>query len=183
MRYATLLAMAVGLILTASTATADLVPVGDPVPGGSWFQQFNETGVGNFDLVAVRMTSAGDTFEHSTHYGFDQAGWALKYENAPMYPTLASATGPAVTSLTWTIKFAGNNNDNPLAFDFVAFYGDTLLESAHCYWPADGTPHYNDWVITAPGSWSPTRAELVPVPGAVVLGAVGIGLISWWKRR
>jgi len=33
-----------------------------------------------------------------------------------------------------------------------------------------------DWVFELEGT-------LVPVPGAVVLGAVGLGMIGWWKRR
>jgi len=165
-----------GLVLAlASSAWANITVIGDPVEGHSWSQQFAESGAGLFDLVAVKMTSAGDTFESLTHSGFDQAGWATMYENSTPYPTLGTATGPATSSMTWSIKFAGAKS-NPLAFDFVAYYGDTLRESAHAVWSGSG------WTITA-GKWDPGRAALIPAPAAILLGSLGVGLVGWLRRR
>lgn len=152
-------------LFASAPALADLAPIGDPVEGGSWAQGFNETGVGNFDLVAVKMISGGDTFESLTHRSL-ATGWSVVYENDSTSPTLATATGGPLTSMTWNIWFTGTKS-NPLVFDFVAFYGETLLESARATWNGSG------WSITT-SLWNPTRAELIPIPTAVILGVLGL---------
>ena len=170
------LAICIGLtMLAANGAFADISADGDPVEGNSWSQGFNESGVGLFDLVAVKMVSpAPDSFQSLTHRNLP-SGWSVVYETpGGAYPTLATATGPARTNMTWTIVFAGSSS-NPLAFDFVAFNGNTLLESAHAVWGPG-------WRITA-GNWNPTRAELVPVPGAVLLGILGLGAVGVKLRK
>jgi hypothetical protein len=162
----------------AVPAFADLGVIGDPVEGGSWSQGFYETGVGLFDLVAVQMVSAGDSFEHFTHSSFSVGGWSTIYENAPLNPTLASAKGSAVTYLSWSIKFAGLKS-NPLVFDFVAFSGETLLERTRASWSGSG------WSFSSspPDRWNPTRAEVVPVPAAVLLGMLGLSIAGLKLRK
>jgi len=167
------------LVFSSADTFANLTTVGDPIEGNSWTQRFEEKGVGLFDLVAVQMVSAGDTFESTTHNNFSVGGWSILYENDDDFPTLASAstvTNP-VSSMQWDIHFAGNKSD-PLAFNFVAFNGDTLLESAYAAWTGSG------WNITA-GSWNPLRSDVVPIPapGAILLGGIGVTLVGWLRRR
>ena len=156
------------------------------VASAGWTQAFIESDFGPFDLVAVRMTSAGDAFEHPAHSGFSASGWALLYENGEPFPTIASASGPEVTSMTWTIQFEGASS-NPLTFDFVAFHGDTIVDNAVANWNG------GSWSI-GPGTWQPTIADLtptlvqsslvtVPVPRAFLLAGIGTLLVSRVRRR
>jgi len=165
----------------AAPAFADLTADGDPVEGNTWSQAFYESDVSNYDLVAVQMVSGGDTFESPTHYSFNRVGWSLLWENDPTYPTLASASGPTTSNMTWSIRFAGLSS-NPLTFDYAVFSGETLLNSARAVWSPGWTSIANyPGGVNAP--WQPTRGEVVPVPGAILLGILGLGAAGWKLRK
>jgi hypothetical protein len=162
-----------------ATVNASIESVGVPIIEGSWTQGFEEHNVGPFDLVAVQMSSAGDSFETVTHSGFSNGTWANVYENTPPVPTLASASGSPVIDLIWNIKFAGDVS-NSLVFDFVAFNGTTLLESANASWNGSG------WSITT-GTWAPSRSDVIPEPASLIIWALfGLGSmfgVRVWRRR
>jgi hypothetical protein len=113
------------LLFIAGGALADLAPIGDPLEGGSWGQRFNESNVGDFDFMAVRMSS-DHKFEQPTFRNFSSGVWSVA-ENSSM--TLANAAGPTVTSLNFDLWFEPAKSE-PLAFDFVSFHGDVLKDAA-----------------------------------------------------
>lgn len=172
MKYLVVLIGMAGLV---NFATADIVPFGDPFDGNSWGQRFQESGVGQFDFLAVQMNSSGDAFEAPVFRNFSAGGWSSVFNSS----TLATASGTSLTSLEFDLIFAGANT-NSLEFTFVAFRGNTLLESARASWNGSG------WSVTA-GAWTPSRQSLenlvVPVPGAALLGVLGLGIAGWVKRR
>ncbi|HET6427245.1 MAG TPA: hypothetical protein VFJ30_02460 [Phycisphaerae bacterium] len=187
-----------GFILVAvivgcgSMAMADLSIEGDPIEGGSWKQGFTEDSIGTFDYVAVRMVTTGDSFQTDqiksiqVHSSFNKSGWAMDWQNDPVYPTIAAAKGSNVTSLAWNIQFAGTKS-NTFTFDYVALdYTDSgwvLKNAARATWAGK-------WIITNyPGGqgawWVPSTPEqvAVPAPGALLLGASGLGVWGVVKRR
>ena len=165
----------------AAPALADLVPIGEPVEGGSWEQRFYED-LGTYNMVAVKMITSLDSFEHTlikaSLSNFDNTGWSLLYENGPKYPTIASAQGPLAGNgpiqgwLYFDIQFAGSKSGNPLTFEFASYKNSVLNSAATCTW----TP--GSWAIinygaSPPSSFSLKYYEVVPVPAAVLLGILG----------
>jgi len=176
----------VSLALLAFTpaAMADLSNVGDVMPSDSWGQRFQENGVGNYDLMAIRWVS-GNTFEATTALdafrNFSVAGWNSVVDS----PTMASVTGPAKVDSQFDIYFNGSSS-SPLAFDFFAFDGTALKEAVHATWNGG----WGFQVFTEAAMGTVTRSTFtspgggtVPAPGAALLIGVGLSLVGWLKRR
>ena len=68
MKKLMLLLMSIVLFMPAM-ALAVPTTIGDPIEGNSWSQQFNESGVGNFNIMEIYMLS-DDYFEQNAFSGF-----------------------------------------------------------------------------------------------------------------
>jgi len=189
-RLLTVLCMTLIVLVGAHAVFADLVPVGDPIEGNSWSQQFCED-AGQYDMICLKMISEGDSFEHSgaraALSAFDNAGWGLLFENDSTYPTVASASGPLAGDcpagiLHFTILFEDPNpKSNHFTFEFASYKAGVLNNAATCSW-AGG------WGITnhggsPPESFSLTQCECIPVPGAVLIGLLGLGTAGVKLRK
>lgn len=189
-----------GFLLACSTARADLVVdvIGDIKVTDSWNWSVSFL-PGGFDLVTAEVLSGyGEAFVASPSAGvsiLDPAtstplsGWASNtYHSA----SLVSTTGTALTS-TWEadLHFAGNGGGlggSPLGSEVVEVRISAWLPG---YDAAAGSMTFvlGDGSVTQPfGGGAPTgvtRSSLVaaPVPGAVFLGALGLGFVGFMRKR
>lgn len=168
------------MMFCVTPVMATPVVVGEPQIIGSWAQQFNETGVGNFDkLEAFMFIDPPFVFEAPGFFGFSSGGWSGDLVN----PSYIKATGPDTTNMNFNIAFL-QNSDAPALFDFLVWNGNSLLEWDYAFWngsvwnigPRNGV--YVDGNFNRTPSATPT-----PIPAAVWLFGTGIiGLVGIRKR-
>ena len=108
-------------------------------------------------------------------------GWAEVYNTDPVL----SVAGPSRDDLSFWVHAEGSFF-GPGDFDVVLFDGDTITAGANFYTSLlAGVPCF--WNV-GETNWNPSREEVgspapIPAPVAAVLGAMGLGLVGWIKRR
>jgi len=151
---------------------------GDPVDEGSWYLPVSASGIGFFDLVAGKIASAGDTYESPAARNFSKSGWHMVTDSL----TLGSFSGPSANSLSWRMYFA-NDNDKNVTIDWAIFSGQTRVWTSR-YTIVNGSSSFPPSMYEPRSQyWLPTRADVVPAPGAILLGGIGVGLVGWLRRR
>jgi hypothetical protein len=136
-------------------------------------------------MIAIPPGDSQDAFEDPAMSNFSVAGWHLSAYEDPtgsLTPIVAVAQGPAVTYLQLTIKFNGTSS-NVFVFDTIEFAPGIQSNTGNGNQAKWGP----GWSYPAT-TWNPTRQELtgsgaVPVPGALVLGVIGLGLAGWVRKK
>lgn len=166
----------VGVVMLSAVgavcAHADLVPIGEPIPGNSWSHGMLIDGIGPFDLVAGHMT-AGE-FDLPGQSGFSEPGWTDTFNSAEF----SIAAGPSVESMSWFLGFEGDSAD-PLSLDLAFFNGQDIAFTFNMVWDGVGP-----WIIQE-GSWRPGRDTLphMPAPSSTLLAGLGLtALAGMWRR-
>ena len=159
--------------MTYYTTDGVTMGFGDAVEGNSWSFQVDAGGI-TLDLIAAKIASEGDVFEKPAGRDISVAGWSAVLDT----PTLASWSGPTTNYISGHI-YLENDLDKDVTIDFALFYGDTLVWTSREI-TVDGVS-----VGYEPASqyWLPTRAEVVPVPGAVLLGILGLSVVGVKLRK
>ena len=171
---------AIGALVLAVNrpVVANPTMIGGPYIGNTW--SITATAPGPYDLWAVRISpgyETVETFRVGPALDTGTAGWSMVLDG----PLLASIVGPA-GSINLNIYFAGAAPPALLEIDHALFNGQTKRIETH--WVLANGSIYNPggtWYHS--NSWNPTRADVIPAPGAVLLGSIGAGLVGWLRRR
>jgi len=159
--------------MTYTTVDGVTMGFGNVVEGNSWsFQVFAGGPVWN--LGAGKISSAGDVYKSPAAADFSNAGWGILLDQ----PTLSSWSGPTTSNINWRMYFE-DDLDKDVVIDWALFNGDTLV------WTSRYTIVNGELAGYEPRSqyWVPTRSEVVPVPGAVLLGMIGLSVVGVKLRK
>lgn len=160
------------LVVLATVASADMtLPVLQKSElTGSWEQGWIW---GGFDAFAVRYVSGtGGPFEHPALRVWESVGSGAGWEVLLDTPTLASAKGPyADWDLWFTIYGAGDSWENTV-YDIATFHDEVFKFNIR--WDGSG------WTNS---DWQPSYSSVVPLPGAILFGVLGLGAAGLKLRR
>jgi len=170
--------IAVMCAFMSTPALADLTPIGEPIIGGSWQHAVSVSGTNTYDLLAAKMATTGDEFESPWFSNIGAAGWSVILGS----PQLSSFGGTQrAGGWTFNIHFDGELSD-PFTFDFAGFRDGQSDPYRFSRWEWSGSS-WNVYATNNSPYWIPTRAEVVPVPGAVLLGMLGLGAAGLKLRK
>ncbi len=150
-----------------------------------WAQQFNESGVGNFDAMEFLMVSGGSEWTNGA-YAFNNNSWSGEIIN----PGYAKANGDTVTDLTFNLGGTDVGSPNVFTFDFLAWDGDILTGTLkeHVSATFNGGWSFAAPIIADVNNYDRTDPppNAVPLPPSVLLfgtGLLGLGVLPWRKKN
>ena len=182
---------AVAFAVMAVPAQADPMTTGEPGDGGSWFQDWTQRNVagGSFDMVAVKIFSAGDSFA-PTEVTLLPGGWSVNFVS-PSLVIFSSDSGADVSTLDFTLTYNGALAVQGALIEtvFATFRDGGLIENfdANRGIPGQVFNLGNGWFGDFVTSWSDPSGDvalaLIPLPAPIAMGALGLlGVVLGRKR-
>ena len=201
--------VAAALIFAPSPASADFTgsspsswveQYDDSIPTGSWAAPMRVNPAllsDSIDLIAWRITTP-QTFETEPFTDFAVAGpgagasgWALAGMDEGRTTTVADGLATS-TAISFMLHFGGDipTETGAVQVDVAVFSGDSWIAAAHGGVVVGGgaffTPYFS--FTTGGTPWTPGLGDLpvpvgAPAPSALLLGAMGLGLVGLITRH
>ena len=159
------------LLSGLAAAAALALAFAAPAMATPYSQSINETGVGMFDRIEAFIASPSTGLSMSA---FSDGSWT----STAMTPRWSVASGDALSNLTYNVNF--DFASTPFTYDFFAFNGNTLLDSARFTYDQGLS-----WVDPIPDAALVYASDKNAAPEPATLSVVGAALIGFgvMKRR
>ena len=174
----------------AQESTFTFEAINDPEDASSWYQAFHFGSAQAFTNIGiVLMSTLGDDGPS----GFEAPGWDFttidgnpdSYSEVGTIPILTAATGDLTNDLYWRSHFLGDKEGQSFILTLFASDDSGNYQAAAALW--DGS----SWDFLAPPAitWEEfvelggISGVTMPLPGAAMLGLLGLGLVGGIRRR
>ena len=190
--------LAITLLLSAGSASATFIPVGDPFESNSWGQTWTESSpvdhlqflmvpgprtlpggsvtTDAFETVPVGTGGINGFMDYDTETPV--GSWSQTYDDGSLL--MAHGSPLEIGSvLQFNLEFAGGAR-NSLSFNMQAYNVSTLVENVRWTWiPAPGGgPLTGNWNLGI-STWEPAPPPGTPEPiSMVMLGSLGVGMVA-----